>query len=102
LAEDKQAHDIIMLDIRNQSTIADYFVICSTDNERQMRAVFEHIDEVVQREFQASPRIEGAASTGWIVLDYNDVVIHIFSDAQREYYQIERLWSKASPVIVVQ
>lgn len=92
----------MLLDIRNQSTIADYFVICSTDNERQMRAVFEHIDEVVQREFTVSPRIEGAASTGWIVLDYNDVVIHIFSAAQREYYQIERLWSKAAPVIVVQ
>lgn len=102
LAEDKQAYDIILLDIRNQSTIADYFVICSADNERQLRAIFEHIDETLQREFKVHARVEGAASTGWIVLDYGDVIIHLFGAAQREYYQLERLWSKASPVVIVQ
>lgn len=102
LAEDKQANDIMLLDIRNQSTIADYFVICSADNERQIRAILEHIDERVQGEFQVNPRVEGAASTGWVVLDYDDVVVHIFSATQRAYYQLERLWSKASPIVVVQ
>jgi ribosome-associated protein len=102
LVEDKQAHDIILLDIRKQSTLADYFVICSADNDRQLRAVVEHIDEVVRREYQLKPRIEGTANTGWIVLDYDDVVLHVFSGAQREYYQLERLWNKASPVVIVQ
>lgn len=102
LAEDKQAHDIILLDIKTQSTIADYFVLCSGDSDRQLKAIVEHIDEQVQHEFGQNPRIEGEVSSGWVVLDYADVVVHIFHTDQREYYQIERLWSKATPVVVVQ
>lgn len=102
LAEDKQAHDIVLLDIRSVSTIADYFIICSGDNERQLRTIVEYIDEVVHREFRRNPRIEGEESTGWIVLDYGDVVIHVFSPDQRDYYRLEQLWSKAPPVVVVQ
>lgn len=102
LAEDKQAHEIILLDIRSQSTIADYFVICSGDNDRQLRAIVEHIDEQVGREYGLNPRIEGSSDTGWIVIDYADVVVHVFNDAQREYYRLERLWSKVPPVVVVQ
>jgi len=102
LAEDKQAHDIIMLDIHRLSTIADYFVICSGDNERQLRTIVEHIDEVVQHEFRLNPRIEGEVSSGWIVLDYGDVVIHVFSPEQRDYYRLEQIWGKAPPVVVVQ
>ncbi|NJK81214.1 MAG: ribosome silencing factor [Chloroflexaceae bacterium] len=102
LAEDKQAYDIVMLDIRKLSTIADYFVICSADNERQIKAIVDYIDEVIHHEFGLNPRIEGAITSGWIVLDYNDVVIHVFSGTQRAYYQLERVWSKAAPVVVVQ
>ncbi len=92
----------MLLDIRRLSTIADYFVICSGDNERQLRAIVEHIDEVVQREFKTGPRIEGTTDTGWVILDYRDVVLHLFSVAQRDYYRLESLWSKAPPVVVVQ
>lgn len=102
LAEDKQAHEIVLLDIRSQSTIADYFVICSGDNDRQVKAIVEHIDAKVQEEFGLNPRREGSAETGWIVLDYNDVVVHVFSPTQRDYYRLERLWSKVPPVVVVQ
>lgn len=102
LAEDKQASDIMLLDIRSQSTIADYFVICSADNERQLQAIVEHIDEAVRHEFRLKPRAEGAAPTGWVILDYADIVVHVLSVAQREFYQLERLWSKAAPVVVVQ
>ncbi|NTV65824.1 MAG: ribosome silencing factor [Oscillochloris sp.] len=102
LAEDKQAHEIVLLDIRTQSTIADYFVICSGDNERQLRAIVDHIDAYVQREYGLNPRIEGSSDTGWIVIDYADVVVHVFSAAQRDYYRLERLWSKVPPVVVVQ
>jgi ribosome-associated protein len=102
LAEDKQAHEIVLLDIRSQSTIADYFVICSGDNDRQLRAIVEYIDEKVQQEFGLNPRREGSPETGWIVLDYADIVIHVFSPSQREYYRLERLWSKVPPVVVVQ
>jgi ribosome-associated protein len=102
IAEDKQAEDIILLDIRELSTIADYFTLCSADNERQLKAIVEHIDEQVEKEFQKDPRIEGTATTGWVVMDYDDVVVHVMSKAQREYYQLERLWSNATPVLVVQ
>lgn len=102
LAEDKQANEIVLLDIRPQSTIADYFVVCSGDNDRQIRAIVEHIDETVTQEFGLNPRMEGSPETGWIVLDYADVVVHVFSSAQREFYRLERLWSKVPPVIVVQ
>ena len=102
LAEDKQAHDIVLLDIRQQSAIADYFVICSADNDRQIRAILEHIDEQIHKEYGRNPRVEGTSDSGWIVLDYADVVVHVFSAAQREFYRLERLWSKSPPLVVVQ
>jgi|APCry1669188910_1035180.scaffolds.fasta_scaffold22624_3 ribosome-associated protein len=102
LAEDKQAHDIALLDIHTQSTIADFFVICSGDNERQLRAIVDHIDGQVQKQYGLNPRIEGSSDSGWIVIDYADVVVHVFSNAQRDYYRLDRLWSKVPPVVVVQ
>ncbi len=102
LAEDKQAHDIIMLDIHRLTSLADYFVICSGDNERQVRSIVDYIDEIIQHEFKLNPRIEGDAHTGWILLDYGDVVIHVFKPEQRDYYRLEQLWGKAPPVVVVQ
>ncbi|NJP04462.1 MAG: ribosome silencing factor [Chloroflexaceae bacterium] len=102
LVEDKQAHDIVLLDIRQLTTIADFFVICSGDNERQLRAIVEYIDDTLHHELGLNPRIEGTPATGWIVMDYGDMVIHVFGDAQREFYQIERIWNKAVPVVVVQ
>jgi ribosome-associated protein len=102
LAEDKQADEIVLLDIRQQSTIADYFVICSAASDRQIKAIVDHIDLKVGQEFGLNPRIEGTADTGWIVLDYGDVVIHIFSPTQRDYYRLELLWNKTPPVVVLQ
>lgn len=102
LAEDKQAHDIILLDIRAQSSIADYFVICSADNDRQLKAILEHIDEKVKAAYGLDPRIEGLTESGWVLLDYGDIVVHVFNAAQRDYYRLDRLWSKAPPVVVVQ
>lgn len=100
--EDKIGSDIMLLDIRPQTAIADYFVICSADNERQLRAIVEYIDETVTKDFARNPRIDGTPAAGWVILDYGDVVVHVFSTAQREYYQLERLWSQAQPVVVLQ
>jgi ribosome-associated protein len=102
LAEDKQASDIVMLDLRRLNTIADYFVVCSGESDRQLKAILEAVDEGISRELGRDARIEGTPDTGWVLLDYGDVVVHIFSVALREYYRIERLWSKATPVVVVQ
>jgi len=102
LADEKQASDIVMLDIRQVSTIADYFVICSAETERQIRAVVEAINDGLKQQTGLNPRVEGTPDTGWVVLDYSDVVVHVFSEAQREFYRLERLWSKAPPVVVLQ
>lgn len=102
LAEDKQASDIVMLDLRQLNTIADYFVVCSGESDRQLKAILGAVDEGISREFGRDARIEGTSDTGWVLLDYGDIVVHIFSVALRDFYRIERLWSKATPVVVVQ
>jgi ribosome-associated protein len=102
IAEDKQASDIVMLDLQKLNSVADYFVICSGESDRQLNAILDAIDEGISREFGRDARVEGTADTGWVLLDYGDVVVHIFSVALRDYYRIERLWSKATPVVVVQ
>ena len=102
LAEDKQANDIIMLDLRGLTPIADYFVVCTAESERQLRAVANAIDEELVKAGAKTPRIEGSAETGWVLLDFSDVIVHIFSPEQREFYRLERLWKQAQPVVVVQ
>jgi ribosome-associated protein len=102
LAEDKQASEIILLDIQKVSTIADYFIICSADNDRQVQAIVDHIDEKINQEFKLNANREGEPQTGWMILDYGAVVIHVFRNDQRDYYRLDQLWNKAAPVIVVQ
>ncbi|HSH83506.1 MAG TPA: ribosome silencing factor [Herpetosiphonaceae bacterium] len=102
IVEDKQASDIMLLDLRGLSTIADYFVICTAGNERQLRAVLKSLDEDLVKEGARNPRTEGSPDTGWVLLDFSDVIIHLFSPDQREFYRLERLWKQAQPIVVVQ
>jgi ribosome-associated protein len=102
LAEDKQASDIVMLDLQKLNAVADYFVVCTGESERQLKAIADSIDETIGDELGRSAKIEGTPDTGWVLLDYGDVVVHVFSVALRDYYRIERLWSKATPIVVVQ
>lgn len=102
LAEDKQASDIVMLDLRKLNAFADYFVVCSGESDRQLKAILGAIDEGIAKDLGLDARIEGSADTGWVLLDYGDVVIHIFSSSLRDFYRIEQLWNKATPVVIVQ
>jgi len=103
LASEKQASDIVMLDLRNVSLLADYFVVCSGTSERQINAIVDDIVEQVRDNAHRRPlRREGIPSSGWILLDYGEVVVHVFAPAEREYYRLEDLWSDATPVIRVQ
>ena len=103
LAEDKQAADIVLLDIRPISVVADYFVICSGSSERQLTALTRDITDTVKKEEQLVPlHREGDASSGWVLLDYGDVVVHVFSPAEREYYRLEELWNAALPLVRIQ
>lgn len=102
VAEDKQAHDIVMLDLRGLTTIGDYFVVCTAESERQLRAVANALDEELVKQGARRPRVEGSPETGWVLLDFSDVIVHVFSPEQRDFYRIERLWKQAQPVVVMQ
>ena len=102
IASDKKASDVLLLDIRDVSVIADYFVICSGNSNRQLQAIAEAIDEELGKQGATLLRREGTADTGWVLLDFGDIVIHIFGPQEREYYRLERLWSEAKTVVYLQ
>ena len=103
LASDKQASDIVLLDIRSMSAVADYFVICTTMSERQMTAVVRDVADQLREEGGPRPlRVEGQATSGWVLVDYGDVVLHVFGVEQRSFYQLEELWSAAVPLVRMQ
>lgn len=88
-----------MLDIRPVSLIADYFIICSGANERHLKAIIDEVTERLNEAGIAALHIEGIPSSGWIVLDYSSVIVHIFTPAERQYYSLEGLWSDAKMVV---
>lgn len=98
-ALDKQAADILMLDIRQVSSFTDYFVICSANSDRQIQAICDEIDEVLERESISLSRCEGSRDSGWVLLDFGQVIVHVFDPQQRKYYELESLWGKATPVV---
>ena len=101
LAEDRKAEDILLLDLRPDNIIADFFIICSGDNERHLRALTESVRADIKTQYQKIPfSNEGKAENGWVVMDYGDVVAHFFSREKREYYALEALWDAASRVML--
>ena len=98
-ALDKQAVDILMLDIRQVTSFADYFVICSADSDRQISAICDEIDGALSEEGINIYRREGSSDSGWVLLDFGSVIVHVFDQTTREYYDLEQLWGKATPVI---
>lgn len=103
IVEDKQASDIVLLDIREQTSIADYFIIATVDNERQAKAVEDDVLQRMRREQNIRPLgLEGLDNKGgWALLDYGDVIVHLFTEEARSFYNLEELWSKASVVMKV-
>lgn len=91
--------DIVVLDMRKQSSLFDYFVIISGTSRRQLHAISEDIDHALEDDMQDKRMgIEGYDRSRWILLDYGSVVIHIFDDETREYYALQALWADAEPV----
>ena len=101
-ASDKQASDIVLLDARKVCSFADYFVICSGDSSRQLQSIYDEVEHVLKREGVSLHHYEGTGDSGWMLLDYGDVIVHIFSPAEREYYKLDKMWSEAKPVLRVQ
>lgn len=99
---DTPANHTRVMDIRGISTLADFFVISSGENERQLRAITRQLTEELASRQARPSRIEGDAASGWILIDYGDVVVHVFSDELRGFYNLEELWQDAPVVLDIQ
>jgi ribosome-associated protein len=95
-AADKKAHDLVELDMRATLGYTDWFVICTGNTDRQTKAIHDSILEGLKRADGVLPRrVEGLPSADWILMDYLDVVVHIFTPATRDFYRLEQLWGEA-------
>ena len=95
----KKARDIVILDVSGRLVITDHFLICSGNTDRQVKTIAEEIERRLSQDLQIKPlRREGLAEGGWVVLDYIDFVAHIFRTEERDYYELERLWSDVPSV----
>lgn len=98
-ALDKKAENIVVLDLRGLSDIADYFVICHGTSDRQVMAIADSIEDRLKRGFGLTPNsLEGRRNGEWILMDYIDFVVHVFLEDKRDFYRLERLWGDAPQV----
>lgn len=98
--DEKKAIDIKIIDISKISVIADYFIICGGSNSRQVKALAENVEEKLGKAGVIPKSTEGYQNANWILLDYQDVIIHIFNQEERLFYDLERIWSDGSFVQV--
>lgn len=100
--EEKKAEDILLLDLKGIAPFTDYFVICSGTSERMLRALMNAALDEVREKFKKKTVVEGEPREGWMLADFGDVVVHVFSAAQREYYRLEELWSEGKVLLHLQ
>jgi ribosome-associated protein len=101
-AEDKKAADIVLLEVTELTSMADYFVICSGGSERQLGAIGDGIVDKLRSEGVRPIGREGGSNSHWTLLDFGAVIVHIFAPPERDYYQLERHWSGAKTILQVQ
>jgi ribosome-associated protein len=103
LASNKPTNETVLPDIHDAPLIADYFVICTVASERQATAILKDLSEKVLEDFGRKPmHSEGKPDSGWVLLDYGDVIVHVFSPTQRTFYNLEQLWAAATPIVRLQ
>lgn len=100
LALDKKASDLILLEMKNLVPYTDYFVICSGESTQQVKTISEHIEDALAKWKIKPMGVEGRSPGRWVLLDYNDVIVHVFERETREYYMLEKLWLDAPRVPV--
>ena len=96
--EDKKANDIKILDISDVSVLADYFIIASGSNRNQVQAMADEVQEMLYKAGYESKQVEGYQTANWILMDYQDIIIHVFDEENRLFYDLERIWRDGSLV----
>ena len=102
VASEKQATDVLMLDVREVCYFADYFIICSAESKRHIEAIWQAIEDMMKAKGVLTHHNEGTPDSGWMLADFNSVIVHIFAPPERDYYQLDKLWDKAIPVLRIQ
>ncbi|HHM24203.1 MAG TPA: ribosome silencing factor [Bacteroidetes bacterium] len=97
---EKKAYDVMILDLRKLTDVTDFFVLCSADSDTQVKAIVDHIDEKMRRRKLRPWHVEGYENLRWVLLDFVDVVVHVFQRETREFYSLETLWGDAKTEIV--
>lgn len=100
--EEKKGEDIVLLDIQGLAAFADYFVICTGTSDRMLRSLAETAVETFHKKYGLSVRVEGEPQDGWVLVDFGDVILHVFSPDRRDYYRIEELWSQGRVLVRLQ
>ena len=96
--EDQKAQDVVVLDVREQTTVADYFVICSGTSATHIRSIAEGVQDRLREQAKWRAKAEGDADSFWVILDYGDVILHVFDAPMRQFYDLERLWADAPTI----
>ncbi len=99
--EERKANEIIVLDVRELTLIADYFVICNGNSRVHIDAIVEHVVQTLKGLGDKTVRVEGSSSTGWVLIDCGDILVNVFDPPQRDYYGLERLWGDAEESEVI-
>lgn len=98
--QDKKGEDIRVIDISGVTVIADYFIIASGSNPNQVQALVDNVEEQMYKAGYDDPRLEGYNTASWVLLDYNDVIVHVFSQDDRLFYDLERIWRDGKEIDV--
>lgn len=97
--EDKKGEDILLMDLQGVAPFTDYFVICTGTSNRMLKALIHTAMDEVRKKHELKTKVEGTELDGWILADFGDVVLHLFSPLQRDYYGLEELWSEGKVVL---
>jgi len=100
--EDKKGEDILLLDLKEVAPFTDYFVICTGTSSRMLKALVHGVMDVVREKYNMRTKVEGTEMDGWILADFGDVVLHVFSESQRDYYGLENFWNEGKILLHVQ
>ncbi len=95
--DDNKAEDVVSIDLKGKSEIADFMIVCSGRSSRQVSAIAEKLSDDLKQTFEIFPKIEGKEQGDWVLIDAGDVIVHVFRPEVREFYQLEKLWQGAGP-----